>query len=659
LNSAIYNLENRTTNTIPASYNFWGTNDLIQIASKTFDYYNNINYGKVDYYTYLVQTDTSAPVPPPSNASKSIDGGGVHLQWPAVPVMDLAGYKVYYGSPTGYSFAHVIDVGNVTSYDLAGASLSDTIAITAYDAQADGTNDQIEGHESWFTKAQDYSIPSIPTLIYPSDKATVLSLEPTLIWAPSNGAKKYQLQLSADSLFGSIISDIPNITDLSYKVGPLQSQTVYYWRVRAGNTNGTGAYSNAWSFTTIDTTQSLWNLSNSGTISNLYGIFFINQSTIIAVGEGGTITRTTDGGATWFDLISGTTNTLYGVFFTDSLSGTAVGSGGTILRTSDQGTNWSLQNSTTSLPLYSVFFSDDSSGTVVGGGGIILNTTNRGETWQVQSSAQPASVRLTQSTPSSVTSSQTGCLLNVLFVNSLNGYAVGGSGALFRTTDGGKAWSTQATGTTNDLWACYFVDQQNGIAVGTFGTILRTTNGGTIWSRVSSGTTNHLNAVHFSDAATGIAVGAKGTVLRTTNGGQTWSKEDVGTANWLRGVASQSKNSNSIVGSNGLILQPSGRTVSVEGRTPAEISMTYQLHQNYPNPFNPSTIIQYSIPRQTRVTLTIFDILGRQVAQLEEGVKQAGRYEVQWNASGFPSGVYFYRLQAGSFTETKKLLLLK
>ena len=92
--------------------------------------------------------------------------------------------------------------------------------------------------------------------------------------------------------------------------------------------------------------------------------------------------------------------------------------------------------------------------------------------------------------------------------------------------------------------------------------------------------------------------------------------------------------------------------------------LSYQLSQNYPNPFNPTTTIQYQIPRQERVTLEIYDILGQKIATLVDGVLQPGQYSAMWNGGNnagihVATGVYFYRLQAGSFTSVKKMLLLK
>ena len=90
-----------------------------------------------------------------------------------------------------------------------------------------------------------------------------------------------------------------------------------------------------------------------------------------------------------------------------------------------------------------------------------------------------------------------------------------------------------------------------------------------------------------------------------------------------------------------------------------EIPTQYLLAQNYPNPFNPTTSIRFDIPTASRVTLKLFNVLGQEVATLVQEEKVAGSYEAQWNADRFSSGVYFYRLTAGSFTSVKKMLLLK
>ena len=89
------------------------------------------------------------------------------------------------------------------------------------------------------------------------------------------------------------------------------------------------------------------------------------------------------------------------------------------------------------------------------------------------------------------------------------------------------------------------------------------------------------------------------------------------------------------------------------------VAIDFSLSQNYPNPFNPSTTINYSIPNASRVTLTVYDVTGRQVATLVDEVKEAGKYSHNFNASGLASGVYYYKVVAGKFTESRKMLLVK
>jgi hypothetical protein len=190
---------------------------------------------------------------------------------------------------------------------------------------------------------------------------------------------------------------------------------------------------------------------------------------------------------------------------------------------------------------------------------------------------------------------------------------------ILRTTNGGTTWTSQISGATNPLRGVSFTDANTGTAVGDNGTIRHTTNGGTTWTGQTSGTTNGLSSVFFINVSTGTAVGAAGIILRTTTGGTTWVREDL------------------------------------DGQIPR----TFMLEQNHPNPFNPATTISFRLLSRSFVSLTIFDFVGREVATLFSQELSAGKYSQQWSAAGLPSGVYFYRLQAGVSLETRKLMVLR
>ena len=97
----------------------------------------------------------------------------------------------------------------------------------------------------------------------------------------------------------------------------------------------------------------------------------------------------------------------------------------------------------------------------------------------------------------------------------------------------------------------------------------------------------------------------------------------------------------------------------VGGIQTVRIPNYYALNQNYPNPFNPATKITYALPKTGNVHLVVYDILGREVATLVNGVKQAGIHNVDFNATNLASGIYFYSIKAGEFTAVKKMVLVK
>jgi hypothetical protein len=101
------------------------------------------------------------------------------------------------------------------------------------------------------------------------------------------------------------------------------------------------------------------------------------------------------------------------------------------------------------------------------------------------------------------------------------------------------------------------------------------------------------------------------------------------------------------------------KSISSVGPVDGHNPQTFALDQNYPNPFNPSTIIRYELPKTANASLKVFNMLGQEIAFLANEYKEAGYYQATWNTSSVSSGIFFYRLQAGEYVRTKKMILLK
>ena len=231
----------------------------------------------------------------------------------------------------------------------------------------------------------------------------------------------------------------------------------------------------------------------------------------------------------------------------------------------------------------------------------ILRTTNKGANW-------------------SIIVNRDSCLGgNLHFLNENTGYfsmqsnpSITLGNGIFKTTDGGTSWNF-----LSEFYAKPFIFTNEYTA---FANGYASSNGGAIW--ISQFTPSSPTAIQFINNYTGFIVGNTGVIYKTTNAG--------------------------------------GLMVNVT-QTSSIIPDKHSLSQNYPNPFNPSTKINYEIKSSGLVSLKVFDLLGKQVASLVSEKQNAGSYAVDFNSSEFslPSGIYFYTLNAGEFTETRKMILVK
>ena len=237
-------------------------------------------------------------------------------------------------------------------------------------------------------------------------------------------------------------------------------------------------------------------------------ISFIDDNRGWAVGVGGTILSSIDGGETWQAQNSGTPASLSAVqFLGDGRRGWAVGVGGTILSSIDGGKTWQAQNSGTQASLYDVEFLGDGLRGWAMADGTILSSIDGGKTWQAQSSGTRSWLNAVQ-----------------FLDDGQRGWAVGRDGSILSSVDGGKTWQAQNSGTQAALYDVQFLgDGQRGWVVGENGTILSSNDGGKTWQAQPSGTQSWLNAVQFlGDSQFGWTVGGAGTILNSADGGKTW-----------------------------------------------------------------------------------------------------------------------------------------
>jgi hypothetical protein len=101
------------------------------------------------------------------------------------------------------------------------------------------------------------------------------------------------------------------------------------------------------------------------------------------------------------------------------------------------------------------------------------------------------------------------------------------------------------------------------------------------------------------------------------------------------------------------------QTVSGFSESTSELPQSFYLYQNYPNPFNPSTSIRFSVPQRTHVQLKVFDVIGCEIVTLVNDELEAGNYDITFSAGGISSGVYIYQLKAGTYLESKKMMLIR
>jgi len=380
---------------------------------------------------------------------------------------------------------------------------------------------------------------------------------------------------------------------------------------------------------------------------------------------------------------------------TDSIS-VIVGDYGEILRTSNAGQIWYKVNGTSPSENYrSLKFINSTTGFAGGGFFYAVNPS-----WYYSS-------RISKTTNSGLNwsdiyfSSENGELISSYFVNENTGYFItsklGSNIRLFKTSNGGLNWSVLSTGGINEnLIGTYFITAETGFIWKNTGEARRTSDGGNTWSQFQYNISNmqfidnstgflisgsmlafttdaglnfterypnlgNIQSLFFFNENTGYVISEQGAVSYTNNNGLNWNHLGM-ISSGLKDICFLTSTRGFIVGNTGTIFSTINGGFSTEISNPLNlIIQDFSLSQNYPNPFNPSTKMNYEIKNSGYVSLIVFDLLGKEVATLVNEKQNAGSYAVDFNSSEFslPSGIYFYTLNAGEFTETKKMILIK
>ena len=398
-----------------------------------------------------------------------------------------------------------------------------------------------------------------------------------------------------------------------------------------------------------------WVLQSSGTKQTLRSVYFVNKHTGWTIGDKGTILKSENGGIKWTKYKNSSIKAnLNGVYFVNKKTGWCVGDSGVILKTINKGITWFRQHSGSSNLINSIFFVNSHTGWCVGDN-LVLKTTNAGTNWLIQ------------------TGFDTINYYSVNFNNVNSGWICGDRGTIYKTTNGGINWLNKSI-LYHELHSIYFVNDLSGWVAGSTYTLEKTTDGGNnwfgLWGEKSCLEENNIKSppaiytsVYFINQNTGwftIDHAFGGEVDKTTDCGVNWFEDYPMTRNQrLQSVYFVNHIIGWAVGENGTILKANYNNNDDSYIATNTNNNNYLLSQNYPNPFNPITNIRYEIPKNSFVNLVVYDALGRELEILVNENLTVGTYEATFNASHYPSGVYFYRLTTDNFSETKKMILMK
>jgi len=414
-------------------------------------------------------------------------------------------------------------------------------------------------------------------------------------------------------------------------------------------------------------TQEYWLNQNRPTTLTIHKASFIDSSTGWISGDSGLIMRTTNSGLNWIQQNSKIITPITNIYFFNKRLGWAFSwkiyappYGTWILKTTNGGINWD----TASYPVDDVFlktmyFQDSLYGFMGGNGQNLLRTTNGGINWL----------------PCDIDSSMVSGfpVLEFTFLNNDFGYAAGGvmdiAGVVWRTTNRGIRWKPDIV-SPEPIIKTFIFDSLNILGFGgdfEYGpSTIRTSNSGANWKYITLEYFGAPTDIEFRTKNEAWAsLGFSQTFIYTLDTGETWTQINTPDSNEVNDIVFTDERHGWAFCNQGKILKFNYDAVNISET--GEIISNFELYQNYPNPFNPSTNILYNLSAPGHVLLKVFDITGKEIGILDEGMKSAGTHLVNFRGDNLPSGIYFYVLsvqnissnQNNSYKKTKKMVLIK
>lgn len=420
--------------------------------------------------------------------------------------------------------------------------------------------------------------------------------------------------------------------------------------------------------TDINSQSQYWHNIQVNFVLPVTGIYFYDslKGWYVTNGMNANLGITRDGGANWFySVIDSSIYDLKSIYFINENTGWTVGSFFVIRKTTNGGYTWVNQDNMLEMDYRTVHFSNLNTGFIGGRDGIIIKTTNGGTNWNI---AYLSSVQYSEVVCQHWLNHDTGWLA--------------GTNILVKTTDCGATFENfygyfpPSSNGYNGFLDIYFVNENTGWVSGINidqKNLFKTTNGGYNWEYQENpvqheGYTRQINGIKFINENTGWGASSALMMIKTTNGGTNWTIDL--TNNTFDGFFCVEKNLKNRVWTGSdmgrLWYRDSLYIVNINNIS-STIIRNFKLYQNYPNPFNPITRICFDIPKEfdtkisgdSKITLKVFNILGKEVAILVNEKLRTGAYEVIFDGGNLSGGVYFYRLQTDSYNETRKMILMK